>query len=185
MTRPFLPRLAAIILTGGASSRMGEDKGSRMWGDRRAVDLVAELAMSLGAAPIVTAGSRDYGLPFAPDPQPFSGPVAGVLAGSRLIGSAAPWALVLAVDAPTLSPADLQPLFLAPAPGAAYDGLPLPMWLNLQAISPDAQDDWPLRRLVERAGLAQLSPPPGALARLRGANTPEEQAALLAEGQRR
>ena len=41
----------------------------------------------------------------------------------------------------------------------------------------------PIRRLAETAGVARLPVPPGAQARLRGANTPEERAALLAEWQ--
>ena len=36
-----------------------------------------------------------------------------------------------------------------------------------------------LKRLVVLAGLARLAVPPGAQARLRGANTPEERASLL------
>lgn len=88
-------------------------------------------------------------------------------------------ALVLAVDAPTITAEDLAPLLAAEAPGAAFEGLPLPMVLDLSALPDGAGAGWPLRRLVERAGLAVVAVPADAEARLRGANTPEERAGLL------
>lgn len=171
--------LCAVILTGGASSRMGEDKAAQDWGGLRAVDRVAALARAAGATEIVTAGAVDFGLPWIADPAPLSGPVAGVLGAAR--AARAERLLVLAVDAPTLRLEDLAPLLAAPGAGAAYDGLPLPMVLARAAIPAEALDDWPLRRLVERAGLAPLAVEAGAAARIRGANTPEERARLLAE----
>jgi molybdopterin-guanine dinucleotide biosynthesis protein A len=173
--------LGAIILVGGASSRMGADKAAQDWGGRRAVDRVADLARAAGAQTVITAGG-DYGLPFVADPAPLAGPVAGVIAAARALktdGFAR--ALLLAVDAPTLSSADLTPLLAAATPGAAYDGYPLPAVMALAAFPEDAQAAWPLRRLVEAAGLAALPCPPAIARRLRGANTPEERAALLRE----
>lgn len=172
---------SALILAGGQSARMGQDKALIDWGGETAVSRVASLARSVGAAEVFTVG-RDYGLEFVPDPVPGAGPVGGLLAGFaevRARGGAR--ALVLAVDAPTLQAQDLAPLLTAAAPGGAYEGLPLPMMIDLSAVPDEASNDWPLRRLVERAGLTILPAPPSAGARLRGANTPEERAALLAQ----
>lgn len=168
-------RLAAIVLTGGASSRMGEDKAARLWAGVRAVDRVAATARAAGALEIVTAGAGDYGYPHIADPEPFSGPVAGILSGLRRLPGALR-VLVLAVDAPTVSPEDLTPLL--DTPGAVYDGLPLPMLFDPATAPADAASGWPLRRFAERCGLASLAPRPDRLPHLRGANTPEEQAAL-------
>jgi len=85
---------------------------------------------------------------------------------------------VLAVDAPTLCPADLIPL-LQSSTGACFDGLPLPLVAPLTRLVEAAPHDWPLKRLVERAGLDRLPPPPAALLRLRGANTPSERLGLI------
>lgn len=172
-------RLGVVILTGGASRRMGTDKAAQIWGGRRAVDRLADLAQGLGCERVVTAGDGDYGLEQAPDPAPQSGPVAGVLAGVAALGAEVDRVLVLAVDAPTLTAADLAPLLEAPAPGATYDGLPLPMVMVRGALPLDAENDWPLRRLTERAGLSPIPVSPDAAARIRGANTPEEREALL------
>lgn len=164
----------AIILTGGASRRMGADKAALDWGGQRAVDRVAALATAVGAVRVLTAG-RDLGLEHVDDPAPGAGPVGGVLAGARALAAhGLARALVLAVDAPTVTVEDLAPLLAAAAPGAVYDGLPVPMMLTFAALPSEAEAGWPLRRLVERAGLAALPCDEMVRARLRGANTPEE-----------
>ena len=184
MADPRLPTsssLGALILSGGASSRMGLDKGAQDWNGRRAVDRVADLARAAGAMAVLTVGPTDYGLPFVVDDPPLGGPVGGVLAGAetlRRLGVSR--ALVLAVDAPTLRLGDLALLLEAPPPGAGFEGYPLPMAVDLDALPADARADWPIRRLVEAAGLAAPPCPPSVRDRLRGANTPAERDALLA-----
>lgn len=164
--------LGAIILCGGGSRRMGRDKAVLDWGGARAVDRVAALARAAGARALVTAGA-DLGLPWVADDAAGAGPVGGVLAGARALGTER--LLVLAVDAPTVTLDDLAPLLVT---GGYYEGLPVPMVVAAKALPAEAEAGWPLRRLVERAGLAALPVPEGAMARLRGANTPEEFSAL-------
>ncbi|OZA72165.1 MAG: molybdopterin-guanine dinucleotide biosynthesis protein A [Caulobacter sp. 39-67-4] len=169
----------ALILTGGGSRRMGRDKAALDWDGARAVDRLADVARAVGARDVLTVGA-ELGLPWVPDPEPGAGPVGGVLAGvAALRALGLDRALILAVDAPTLTVEDLAPLLAAQAPGAAYEGLPLPMALTFAALPEDAVAGWPLRRLVERTGLLTLALPAEAEARLRGANTPEERARLL------
>ena len=168
----------AIILTGGASRRMGADKAALAWDGQRAVDRVAALATAAGAARVLTAGS-DHGLEHVDDPSPGAGPVGGVLAGARVLAAhGVSRMLVLAVDAPTATVEDLAPLLAAAEPGAFYEGLPVPMVVTLATLPADAEAGWPLRRLVEAAGLAALACDEAVRLRLRGANTPEERAAL-------
>jgi molybdopterin-guanine dinucleotide biosynthesis protein A len=173
--------IAAVILVGGASSRMGQDKAAQDWGRRRAVDRVADLAWEAGVNLVMTAGG-DYGLPFVRDPQPQAGPVAGVLAAlPDLRAAAVGRILLLAVDAPTLKTSDLAPLLEAAEPGAAFEGFPLPAVLNLAAIPRDAEPTWALRRLIERSGAAILPCSADLARRIRGANTPQERADLLSD----
>lgn len=172
--------LGAIILTGGASSRMGADKAEALWLGVRAVDRVADLAQRCGAGAVLTVGAGSHGLPFIADDQAGGGPVGGIIAGTRALAKmGCVRAMVLAVDAPTLAPEDLTILLAQPAPGAAFEGLHLPMVLELSAIPPDAVANWPLGRLVERAGLRRIACPAERLDRVRGANTPQEREALL------
>ena len=170
-----------IILTGGASARMGADKAEQLWAGVRAVDRVAALAQAVGAAPIFTVGVADYGWAHIAEPTPLGGPVGGVLAGiERLRAEGNDRALILAVDAPTIRPADLEPLLTRPA-GAAFEGLHLPVLLPLASVPNDAEAGWPLARLLERANVERVVANPDAYARLRGANTPDEREALLAD----
>ena len=172
--------LGAIILTGGGSSRMGTDKAVVLWLGVRAVDRVAEVARLSGAVTVLTVGARSHGLPFVADEQAGGGPVGGVIAGARALSEAGCGrALILAVDAPTLEPGDLAPLLAAPSPGAAFEGLHLPMVLDIAALPAGAEASWPLGRLAERAGLLRVPCPADRLDRVRGANTPEEREALL------
>jgi molybdopterin-guanine dinucleotide biosynthesis protein A len=168
----------AIILTGGASSRMGADKALLDWNGQRAVDRVAAMATAAGAVRVLTAG-HDHGLDHVGDEQPGAGPVGGVLAGARVLAAAGlTRALVLAVDAPTATVEDLAPLLAAPAPGATYEGLPIPMMLWLDALPANAEAGWRLRWLAERVGLAALPCEDEVRVRVRGANTPEERKVL-------
>jgi molybdopterin-guanine dinucleotide biosynthesis protein A len=174
--------LGAMILCGGRASRMGEDKALVDWAGRRAVDRVADLARAVGARALVTVGPTGYGLPAVADDEAFAGPVGGILAGARaLAAQACTRALVLAVDTPTLNPADLAPLLAHDGPAAAYDGLHLPLVIDLAAIPRDAAAGMRISALAAGAGAVRLPVPPGAAARLRGANTPEERDLLLAE----
>lgn len=174
--------LGAIILTGGGSERMGTDKALLEWAGVRAVDRVAALAQAVGCGRVITAGGRAYGYSQAADETPGGGPVGGVLAGARVLrGAGCQRALVLAVDAPTIEPDDLRPLLNAEAAGAAYETLHLPLVLWLDALPAEAAPGWPLGRLIERIGALRLALPPALQPRLRGANSPEERQALLAQ----
>lgn len=174
--------LGAVILTGGSSRRMGADKAAELWFGVRAVDRVAEVARACGARHVVTAGDIDYGYETAPDPAPHSGPVGGLISGAQALRiRACDRGLFLAVDAPTLFPSDVAGLLAHPSPGAAFEGLPLPMVVDLSAWPAEAQSDWPLRRLVERMGLVQIVCPKDRWSHVRGANTPRERAALLVD----
>lgn len=174
--------LGALILTGGASSRMGEDKASADWLGQRAVDRVAAVAEAVGAAPVLTVGRRDLGLDAVTEEAEGGGPVAGIVAGcARLAAGGCDRALVLAVDAPTILPADLSPLLSAGPPGAAFAHLHFPFLIRLTDLPAQAGRGWSVARLVTAARLRLLEPAPGCAARLRGANTPEERAPLLRE----
>jgi molybdopterin-guanine dinucleotide biosynthesis protein A len=174
--------LGAIILAGGAASRMGADKALLMWSGARAIDRVAEIARAAGAQVVVSVAAADYGLHRVADETPLGGPAGGVLAGVRALrGLGCDRALVLAVDAPTIRVRDFQGLLATDGPGATFEGLHLPMVLDVEAAPTEVEAVWPLARLADRIGLARLACPLEARARLRGANTPAEREALLAE----
>jgi molybdopterin-guanine dinucleotide biosynthesis protein A len=174
-------RAGVLILTGGTSSRMGANKAELDWCGRGALDRLAALAAKLGLDELVVVGPGAYGLPSVVESPPGGGPVAGMLTGlAELAARGCRRALVLAVDAPTLAPSDIAPLLASNGPGAAYEGLHLPLVVDLSAAPLHAEAGWPVSRFIAAAGLARLDCPPGSAQRLRGANTPAERDALLA-----
>lgn len=156
---------------------MGADKADMTWSGVTARDRCLALARAVGADPVLTVGAGGD----VEDDIPVGGPVGGVVAGVRVLQArGCDRVLVLAVDAPTITPTDLGPLLDAGSPGAAYGGLHLPMVADIAALPSEAEPGWPMVRLLERSGLARPDPTQEARPRLRGANTPEERAALLA-----
>ena len=171
--------LGAIVLVGGASSRMGEDKARLAWNGLGAVERLARVAGGLGADVVITAGRGEFGFPRVDDlPNGNGGPVPGILAGLiELTARGCSRALVLAVDAPTVSEEDLRPLVEVAPPGAAYQGLHLPFFVHLPCAAPPVLKS--VHDLITLARLARPPAPRGAAERLRGANTPPERARLL------
>ncbi len=160
---------------------MGADKARLDWNGVSAIDRLVSLSHDLGIQMVLTAGA-DYGLPAVLDANPGEGPCGGILAAVlRLRTEGYARALVLAVDAPTATASDIRPLLEAGSPGAAYEGLPLPMAIDLAAIPAATEAQWALKRLVEAAGLVILRCSDQARPRLRGANTPEERLRQLSD----
>ena len=132
------PCLAGIVLAGGRSARMGEDKCALGLGGRtllqRAADALGEVA---GELVVAAAAGREpppprTALPLrrATDAIAGGGPLAGVLAG--LEACSAPVAVVLACDLPFARPALLRLLAERARAGAPFvaplhDGRPQPL----------------------------------------------------------
>lgn len=174
--------LSALILTGGASSRMGEDKGALDWLGQRAVDKVDKLARDVGAQKVLTVGRRSFGLDAVTGEEEGGWPVSGILAGCAALKSAGyERALVLAVDAPTIKPSDLADLVAAPEPGAAFAHLHFPFLIFVDAIPPAIGSGHSVARFITAADLNLIETGEDSYGRLRGANTPEERGALLKE----
>jgi molybdopterin-guanine dinucleotide biosynthesis protein A len=178
MSTPSPSIFGALILTGGRSSRMGQDKALIVWDGVRAVDRIVAVARAAGAVSVLTVGARNYGHDNVQEPEDDGGPVAGVLAGCvALLGKGVDRALVLACDAPTLRTEDLAPLLSAPPPGASFTDLHLPLVVEIARL-PSEGAGWSMKRLVDETGLHLLPAPSEGAGRLRGANTPNELASL-------
>ena len=94
----------AIILAGGKSSRMGEDKGLMHFKDQMLVEYVIGAAKKItGNIIIVTANPsyQQFGCPCVPDEYSDKGPLGGIFTG--LMHSSTKKNLLLGCDMPFLS----------------------------------------------------------------------------------
>lgn len=119
MNEPQLT-LAAAVLAGGRSSRMGRDKALLPWRGERLVDRQLRLLGSLRPERLMLSvrSGADYGRPeieTVPDLQRDRGPLGGLEA--LLERSPATHLLVIAVDMPMLSVDFLRALVARCAPG--------------------------------------------------------------------
>ncbi|HVN51152.1 MAG TPA: molybdenum cofactor guanylyltransferase [Acidimicrobiales bacterium] len=107
------PPFSGVVLTGGASTRMGTDKALLPVGDRALVTVAATALRDAGAAEVLAVGGDlgslgALGLDARPDDDPGEGPLGGILTALRL-ASADP-VVVLACDMPGIDRATVLAL---------------------------------------------------------------------------
>ena len=113
--------VSAVVLAGGRSTRMGEDKA---WVDWHGQPMLAHtcglLAGCVDGPVVVVRSAPDQPLPPLPvdvlvvdDPQPGQGPLMGVAAGLAAVAPATEVAFVCATDLPLLHPAFVRRLVAA------------------------------------------------------------------------
>jgi len=124
--------VAGILLTGGASRRMGTDKSVLAAADGRPLAARTGCLLAAVTALAVEVGPGRSGLPAVAEHPPAAGPLAAVAAGVAWL-AAAGWhgpALVVSTDLPLLDAPLLAWLAAHPAPAnvvPAVDGFP--QWL--------------------------------------------------------
>ena len=101
---PF-QNVAAFILAGGASERMGQDKALLELGGVPMVIRAARLAQPYVASVAIVAPQKRYaqlGLNILPDRWPGAGPLGGI--ATALGSTSTEWNLILGCDLPYLTP---------------------------------------------------------------------------------
>jgi molybdopterin-guanine dinucleotide biosynthesis protein A len=123
--------IAGLLLTGGASRRMGTDKALLEVDGRRLVDRAAAVLGAV-ADPVIEVGPGWSGLPAVREDPPGNGPLAALSAGAAALragGHDGP-VLLLAVDMPRVGVELLRLLAGRAGPGTAVPragGHPQPM----------------------------------------------------------
>ena len=102
-TKPDKSNLTGIILTGGKSSRMGEDKGLMDFDGKRLIEYPIQL-LSLFCDNILISANNDqyqeFGFPTIADGYAGMGPAAGMIASLK--HSKTTWNLIVGCDMPFL-----------------------------------------------------------------------------------
>jgi molybdopterin-guanine dinucleotide biosynthesis protein A len=122
--------VAGLLLTGGASRRLGQDKGALVLaGTTESLAGRTGRLLALVADPALEVGPGRSGLPARPEDPPGAGPLVAVAAGTRRL-RALGWtgaAIVVATDLPNLTPEFLIWLSSQPSPRSVIpmlDGIP-------------------------------------------------------------
>ncbi len=176
--------MAAVILVGGKSSRMGRDKATLPYRDKRLVDVVAGVVRDAGIKDIYVSGEME-GYSSLPDLIAECGPVGGICSSAVRLYKTHASALFIPVDMPRLN-TELLRHFISAYHGNAchFEDHPLPCILTLDRkimrhIDEAAQTLACKQKLSVRAFLnsaeAEMIPVPEHLKlALTNTNTPEE-----------
>jgi molybdopterin-guanine dinucleotide biosynthesis protein A len=109
---------AGVLLTGGASRRMGVDKATLVVGGETLAERAARVLTAV-CDPVVEVGSGVTGLPCTREEPPGEGPLAGLLAGADALALASDGAIVvLTCDLPFVDDAFVGMLVEHPANGS-------------------------------------------------------------------
>jgi len=99
--------MTGIILCGGRSTRMGQDKGSLPFGDETMLERITRILGAISDR-VIVVGRRDQNAITIHDAIEDQGPLAGIAAG--LASSTSDLNIVVACDMPLINPAVLQRL---------------------------------------------------------------------------
>jgi molybdopterin-guanine dinucleotide biosynthesis protein A len=136
------PPVAGLLLTGGASRRMGRDKASIVLADGRTCAQTVAARLAQVADPVLEIGPGATGLTAVPDDRPGAGPLAALATGWAALvrsGHSGP-VLVLACDLPWVTVPLLELLALASGDGAVVPvvgGRPQPLCARFGPASLD------------------------------------------------
>lgn len=182
---PSAEACLGVVLAGGQSRRMGQDKALLDWQGRSLIDHAQRRFADAGIAESVVSGDRpDHG--GIADRHRGEGPLAGVLAvahahpGRRL--------LVVPVDMPRLPAAWLAQLAAASPSARAlhFDGHPLPLRIDATGALRDQLAGWlddpagprALKHLLRALDAGTIAAPPASAHELDNANTPDDWARM-------
>jgi len=177
---------AGLLLTGGASTRMGRDKATiAIGGSTLAARTAAVLAAV--AAPCIEVGPGVSGLPAVQEEPPGAGPLAALAAGAAALPTATP-SLVVACDLPALSEALLRWLAGHPGPGSVvpvWEGRPQTLCARwsvpslARAIALVAAGARSVRALLDASDAELVTVPPSLAPALADVDTPEQLARIV------
>lgn len=149
--------MAAIVLTGGLSTRLGQDKATAVVAGHRMID---RILAQLEGLPVVVVGPDPGigGVTVTREDPPGGGPVAAIAAGLPLIDSE--WVLVIAADMPFAVPMLLGLPRRADAVIPVADGhrQPLSAWYRVAALR-DLRPGMSMRQVLAGLDLVEIEVP--------------------------
>lgn len=164
---------AGVILAGGKSSRMGQNKALMMTHQgERFIDVAAARLREAGASKVMVSGDVG-GYDCLPDQSPHAGPACAILGMTRAL-LAYEGAVFIPVDIPLMT-ADLLRNLTESRDGAFYEGHPLPAYLPVLKMSlVSARDELSVRQMLDEMEISPIRLAQEEEGRFLNINTPEE-----------
>lgn len=172
---PDEKEIAGIVLAGGQSSRMGEDKALLDYKGKPLVRHMHDMLAQVGLTDIFISGVFD-GYRCIADDTPLNGPAEAIKSVLRKIPHYAGY-LFVPVDMPLLSPALLHRLLAQPR-GGYFASWPLPVYIAPPFRFTEKKSVF---GFLEDQGIHPLTLPPEFEGMMKNANTPQEWAEIKAE----
>ncbi|GJL85393.1 MAG: molybdenum cofactor guanylyltransferase [Micavibrio sp.] len=119
--------IAGVVLAGGCSSRMGQDKALLDYNGRPLLDHMIDLLQKMGVADIYVSGNYE-GYHCIPDSEPCNGPAEAIQGVMKELNGH-DGALFVPVDMPFLTQ-DVLHILLAQEGGAFFKDRPLPAFIK-------------------------------------------------------
>ena len=184
-------KIAGIVLAGGSSSRMGQNKAQLLFDNETLLARNVALLSSLALPAVFVSGQYD-GVQCIADLSPSLGPLGGLHACSEFLYKQYDAMFITPVDMPLLGKAEcvyLLQQFISYPQGVFYEHATFPMIVPLTMALKDYLADVltsphskqrSLYRLLKTLKLQAISYPIAQRFRFQNSNTPEELLACLA-----
>lgn len=167
-------KIAGVVLAGGRSSRMGENKALLDYNGQPLLDHMIALLKQTGLNDIYVSGNLE-GYNCIPDTAPYEGParaISDVLdALKSSTSSSYEGILFLPVDMPFLEPEMLRILLESPQ-GACFEAHPLPFYITKEREKNGSGKS--VKEFLSNAGIPSLPLPPKFQNNMTNVNTPKE-----------
>lgn len=164
-----MEKTAGIVLAGGQSSRMGQNKSLLPFRHRPLVEHMRQILEKAGLSDTYISGALP-GYDTLPDPEPYAGPGRAMAHLLRHFSARYQRLLFIPVDMPFMSPEALR-LLAAAAGNVFFRDHPLPCCL---ATGDAVLESRSVRGLLETTAAQTLEFPAGAEKIFLNLNTPEE-----------
>ena len=184
-------KIAGIVLAGGLSSRMGQDKAQLLLAEQTLLTRNVALLSRLALADVFVSGQYD-GFQCIADLNPVLGPIGGLHACSQFLYKQYDAMFIMPVDMPLLGDAECQYLlqqFINYPQGVFYEHATFPMIVPLttelnkylaETLVATDKKKRSLYRLLKTLKLQAISYPTEHNFRFQNSNTPQDWADCLA-----
>jgi len=167
--------IAGIILAGGQSSRMGQDKASLIWKGQSLLTHARNLLTRTGCQTVWVSGKPDEPNGII-DREPNAGPGRALIdALIQAQTSGLQGILAIPVDMPKLTPEILRPLIVGPLSVArSWDKHPLPGYFPVALANAERASIRSIRHLINTGPNERPKLPENLLSCMDNINTPDD-----------